>query len=157
MSSPKLNLPMLSPFLLGEVMSSHDGVSCYPAIRRGTDEKYIVKVISIPASQSKLDALLLAGALSGKDAALEYFMSLSQDVLSQTDILRKLSHQEGFVPDLDGQIQPMEGDVGYHVYLLGTYKQSLERILRTDVMTHADVANLGLDLCAALAASRRTG
>lgn len=157
MSSPKLNLPMLSPYLLGEVMSSHDGVSCYPAIRRGTDEKYIVKVISIPASQSKLDALLLTGALSDKDAALDYFMTLSKDVMNQTDILRRLSHQEGFVPYLDGQIQPMEGDVGYHVYLLGTYKQSLERIFRTDLMTHADVTNLGLDLCAALAASRRTG
>lgn len=157
MSSPKLNLPMLSPYLLGEVMSSHDGVSCYPAIRRGTEEKYIVKVISIPASQSKVDALLLTGALSGKEAAMEYFMTLSKDVLSQTDILRSLSHQEGFVPYLDGQIQPMEGDVGYHVYLLGTYKHSLDRILHSDVMTHADVANLGLDLCAALAASRRTG
>ncbi len=157
MSSPKLNLPMLSPYLLGEVMSSHDGVSCYPAIRRGTDEKYIVKVISIPASQSKLDALLLTGALSDKDAALDYFMTLSKDVISQTDILRGLSHQEGFVPYLEAQIQPMEGDVGYHVYLLGTYKETLARIFRNDVMTHADVTNLGLDLCAALAASRRTG
>ena len=72
MSSPKLNLPMLSNFLLGEVMSSHDGVSCYPAIRRGTDEKYILKVLSIPASQSKLDALLLTGAMASKEAALEY-------------------------------------------------------------------------------------
>lgn len=157
MSSPKLNLPMLTPYLLGEAMSSHDGVTCFPAIRRGTDEKYIVKVISIPASQSKVEALLLAGALSGKEAALEYFMSLSKDIVSQTDILRTLSQQEGFAPYLDAHIQPMEGDVGYHVYLLGTYKQSLERILRSDVMTHADVANLGLDLCAALAACRRTG
>ena len=157
MTSPKMNLPMLSPYLLGEAMSSHDGVTCYPAIRRGTDEKYIVKVISIPASQSKVEALLLTGALSDKDAALEYFMTLSKDVVNQTDILRQLSHQEGFIPYLDAQIQPIEGEVGYHVYLLGTYRQSLERIMRTDVMTHADVANLGLDLCAALAASRRTG
>ena len=157
MSSPKLNLPMLNPYLLGEIISSHDGVSCYPAIRRGTDEKYIVKVISIPASQSKVDALLLAGALADKDAALDYFMTLSKDLLNQTDILRNLSQQEGFVPYLEGQIMPMEGDVGYHVYLLGSYKQSLERIFRTDVMTHADVTNLGLDLCAALAACRRTG
>ena len=157
MSSPNLHLPILGPYMLGEVMSSHDGVTCYPAIRRGTDEKYILKVIAIPASQSKLDALLLAGALSGKEAAMEYFMSLSKDVINQTDILRDLSHQEGFVPYLEGHIQPMEGDVGYHVYLIGTYKQSLDRILRSDVLTHADAAALGLDLCAALAASRRTG
>lgn len=157
MSSPKLNLPMLSPYLLGEVMSTHDGVSCYPAIRRGTEEKYIVKVISIPASQAKLDALLLTGAMASKEAALDYFMSLSQDVLNQTDILRQLSQQEGFIPYLDGQIVPMETDIGYEVYLLGTYRHSLARILRSDVLTHAEAANLGLDLCAALAACRRTG
>lgn len=157
MSSPKLNLPMLSDYLLGEVMSSHDGVRCYPAIRRGTEEKYIVKVISVPASASKLDALLLTGAMASKEAALEYFMTLSQDVLNQTDILRSLSQQEGFVPYCDGQIGLMDNGSGYEVCLLGTYKHSLDRIMRTDLMTHADIANLGLDLCAALAACRRTG
>lgn len=148
---------MLSDYLLGEVMSSHDGVRCYPAIRRGTEDKYIVKVISVPASESKLDALLLTGAMPSREAALDYFMTLSKDVLNQTDILRQLSQQEGFVPYLDGQIVPMDNGAGYEVCLLGTYKHSLERTLRTDVMTHADVANLGLDLCAALAACRRTG
>lgn len=157
MSSPKLNLPMLSDFLLGDVISSHDGVSCFPAIRRGTEEKYILKVISIPASAAKLEALLLTGAMSSKEAALDYYMSLSKDILKQVDILRQLSQQEGFVPYMDGQVLLQDTQTGYDVYLLGTYKQSLERILRTDVLTHADVANLGLDLCAALAACRRTG
>ncbi len=157
MSSAKLNLPMLSPYLLGEVMSSHDGVSCYPAIRRGTEEKYILKVISIPASQAKLDALLLTGAMPSKMAALDYFMTLAEDVLRQTDILRNLSQQEGFVPYLDGQIAAKEDGSGFDVYLLGTYRHCLERIERTELLTHADAANLGLDLCAALAACRRTG
>lgn len=157
MSSPKLDLPMLSGYLLGEIISEHDGVRCYPAIRRDTEEKYIVKVLSIPASPTKLEALLLTGALSGKEAALEYFRELSEDVLKQTDILHRLSHQEGFVPYLDSHIGPMEGEVGYNVYLLGTYKRSLSRILSSDTMTHADVINMGLDLCAALAASRRAG
>ncbi len=157
MSSPKLNLPILSPYLLGEVMSTHDGVSCYPAIRRGTEEKYIVKIISVPASQSKVDALLLTGAMASEEDALAYFRTLSQDVLDQTDILRQLSQQEGFIPYLDGQIVPMDDGIGFEVYLLGTYRHSLERILRSDVITHAEAANLGLDLCAALAACRRTG
>lgn len=157
MSSPKLNLLMLRQYLLGDQMSSHDGVLCYPALKRGTEDKYIVKVISIPASQSKVEALLLTGAMSGKEAAMEYFLRLARDVEKQTDILRNLSHQEGFAPYADCHIAPMEGDVGYHVYLLGTYKHSLERIFASDVLTHADVTNLGLDLCAALAACRRTG
>lgn len=157
MSSPKLNVLMLREFLLGDQISSHDGITCYPAIKRGTDEKYILKVLSIPASQSKVEALLLAGAMTGKEAALAYFHRLARDLEAQTEILRNLSQQEGFAPYLDCCITPMEGDVGYHVYLLGTYKRSLERIFQSDALTHADVANLGLDLCAALAACRRSG
>ncbi len=157
MSSAMRNLPMLSPYLLGEMMSSHNGVRCYPAIRRGTEEKYILKVISVPDNPSRLDALLLTGAMPSKMAALDYFMTLSEDVLRQTDILRSLSQQEGFVPYLDSQIMAKEDESGFEVYLLGTYRHSLERIQRTELLTHADAANLGLDLCAALAACRRTG
>lgn len=157
MSAPRLIYPMLDGFLLGDALSSHNGVRCYPAIRRNTDEKYIVKVISIPASQVQLDALLLTGALSGREAALEYFNKQAEDLVRQTETLRSLSHQEGFVPYLDAQIVPMEDGVGYEVYLLGSYKHSVEKILRSDTMTHLGVIHMGLDLCAALAACRRAG
>ena len=157
MSSPKLHLPILKGYLLGEAISSHDGVCCYPAIKRGTDEKYILKIISIPDHPDRLEALLLTGAVASKKAALAYFMDLAKDTLGQADILHELSHQEGFVPYLDSQIDPMETETGYDVYLLGTYKRSLERILRTEAMTHAEVIHMGLDLCAALAACRRAG
>ena len=120
MSSPKLNLPMLSDFLLGDVISSHDGVSCFPAIRRGTEEKYILKVISIPASAAKLEALLLTGAMASKEAALDYYMSISKDILNQVDILRQLSQQEGFVPYMDGQVLLQDTQTGYDVSLPGT-------------------------------------
>lgn len=157
MSSPKLHLPILKGYLLGEAMSCHDGVRCYPAIKRGTDEKYILKIISFPDCPDRLDALLLTGAVADKKAALAYFNGLAKDMLGQTDILHELSHQEGFVPYLDGQIDAMDTEDGYEVYLLGTYKRSLERMLRTEAMTHADVIHMGLDLCAALAACRRAG
>ena len=157
MSSPKLHLPILKGFLLGEAMSCHNGVRCYPAIKRGTDEKYILKIISIPDCPDRLDALLLTGAVSNKKAALAYFSDIAKDTLDQVEILRELSHQEGFVPYLDGQIDAMENENGYDVYLLGTYKRSLERMLRNEAMTHADVIHMGLDLCAALAACRRAG
>ena len=121
MSAPRLIYPMLDGFLLGEEMSSHDGVRCYPAIQRMTQEKFILKVISVPASQVQLDALLLTGAVASKEAALSYFHKQAEEIVHQAHILHQLSHQEGFVPYLDGQIQPMQGDVGYHVYLLGTY------------------------------------
>ena len=157
LSSPKLHLPILKGYLLGEVISSHDGVRCYPALARGTEDKYILKIVSFPDCPDRLDALLLTGAVSGKKAAMEYFHAKAKDMLGQTDILHKLSHQEGFVPYIDGQIDAMETEDGYEVYLLGTYKQSLERMLRTEPMTHSEVIHMGLDLCAALAACRRAG
>lgn len=157
MTSLNLNLPMLWGMDLGACISSHDGVRCYSAQRRNTDEKYILKVISIPASASKLDALLLAGAMPNKKAALAYFKDLAQDVLAQAEFLRSLSQQEGFVSYLEWDISPMEDGTGYEVYLLGTHKESLEQILQTQTLTHAQILHIGLDLCAALAACRRNG
>ena len=46
MSEAKLISPMLDNFLMGEPISDHNGVRCYPAIKEDTDERYIVKIIS---------------------------------------------------------------------------------------------------------------
>lgn len=148
---------MLYGYALGEMISCHDGVRCYPASRRDTDQAYILKVISIPASRSKLDALLLAGALSDEKAALAYFRNVAKDLIRQTELLQQLSQQEGFVSYLSCDMCRMEGETGYYVCLLGTYKESLEEILCTKPLTHADILHMGLDLCAALAACRRAG
>lgn len=148
---------MLTSMIVGEMICQHDGIRCYPAIKRGTEEKYILKIISIPASASKLEALLLTGALPNQQAAKAYFKDLAKDVIKQAALLQELSQQEGFVSYLDSQIVPAEDKIGYEVYLLGKYKQSLEAILQTEALTHADILNMALDLCAALAASRRAG
>ena len=157
MSEVKLISPMLDGFSMGEPFSQHHGVSCYPAMRDNSDSKYIVKVISIPASQVQLQALLLTGAYQNEAAARDYFLELAQDVVAETDILRKLSKQEGFLPFDDHQIVPKEADVGYDIYLLGGYRRSLARHMRKTNMTHLAAINLGLDLCAALTVCRNAG
>ena len=75
MSELKLISPLLDNFNMGDPISEHDGVRCCPAMKKGTDERYIVKVISIPASRTKLDPLLLTGAYPSEEAALNYFKS----------------------------------------------------------------------------------
>lgn len=157
MSAPRPIYPMLDGFLIGEELSSHDGVRCYPALQRATQEKYILKVISVPASQVQLDALLITGAVAGKEAALSYFHKQAEEVNQQVSILHRLSHQEGFIPYLDSQIVSMEEGVGYEVYLLGTYKRSLAAILPKSQLTRLEAIHMGLDLCAALSACRRAG
>ena len=158
MSEPKLISPLLDNYIMGEPISSHDGVCCCPAIHKQTNERYIVKIISVPASQAQLDAMLLTGAYESKDAALTYYNSVAKDIEAETDTLQKLSQLEGFVSYEACQIQPLEGDeTGFDVYLLGTYKRTLARLLKKESMTHLAAMNLALDMCAALSTCRQAG
>lgn len=157
MSEPKLISPLLDNFVMGDRISEHGGVSCCPAINKDTDEKYIVKIISVPASQVQLDALLLSGAYSDKGAAVSYFKSIADSIADEAEILQKLAQFEGFMPIEAWQIEPMDDGNGYDIYLLSAYRSTLRHQLRRSSMTHLQALNLGLDLCAALAVSRRMG
>ncbi len=157
MSEPKMISPMLDNFIMGSAMSEHHGVRCYPAIENSTGERYIVKVISVPAAPAQLDALLLTGAYSSKETALTYFKELADGVVSEVDTLEKLTELEGFVCYTACQIEPMESGDGYDIYLLGSYKRTLDKHLKRHSFTHLDALNLGLDLCAALSVCRRLG
>ena len=158
MSEQKLVSPLLDGFQMGDPISSHDGVRCCPAIKENSDNKYIIKILSIPASQNQLDALLLTGAFQDAAGALNYFKELADGVVREAQLHQQLSRHDGFVPCEGWQVVPMEGNqLGYDVYLLTPYRRTLERYLKKNPMTHLEAVNLGLDICAALAASRRAG
>lgn len=158
MSEQKLISPLLDGFTLGNPMSNHDGICCCPAMKENSDEKYIVKIISIPASQVQLDALLLTGAYKDPADAMDYFKEVADGIEKEAQLLKTLSKLEGFLSYEDLQIVPMEnGKLGYEVYLLSSYKRSLDRYMRRHLMTHLEAVNLGLDLCQALAICRRSG
>lgn len=157
MSEPKLISPLLDGFVMGDAISDHHGVRCCPAMRTADSARYIVKIISVPASQTKLEALLLAGAFQDREGALAYFKELSQGIVDEAVLLERLSRLEGFLPYERWQVEPMEDGVGYDVYLLAPYRRNLERVLRSGNLTHLAAVNLGLDLCAAMAACRRGG
>ena len=157
MSAPRLISPMLDGFSMGEAISSHNGVTCYPAMRENLDDKYIVKVISVPASEVQLAALLLSGAYSNREEALRYYKSRAQEIVQEVRTMNSLGNLEGFVPYLDCQITEKEDGNGYEVYLLNTYQKSLEQVFCETVMTHRIIMNLAMDLCTALAACRRAG
>ena len=157
MSQARLIYPLLEGFSLGNRLSAHNGVCCYPAIHQKTGETYILKIISLPASRVQLDALLFTGAYSSREDALRYYKSLGQDILQQAQILSQLSRQEGFAAYHGCQLTAAADGSGYEVYLLGSCKQNLEQHWQNTPMTHRGVLELGLDLCAALAACRRAG
>jgi len=156
-SEIKLISPMLDDFAMGDPISEHDGVRCCPAMKQDSEEKYIVKIISIPPTQMQMDALLLSGAYPDKESALTYFKALADDIAEEVNVLNKLSASEGFLP-IDGcQIDEAEDGSGYDVYLRSAYAMTLQRQLRYGSLTHLSALNLGLDICAALASARRMG
>ena len=157
LSEAKLISPMLDGFAIGGPISDRHGIRCYPAMPADSDKRYIVKVISIPASKVQLDALLLAGAYTSQDSALAYFRELADGIAAEADVLKKLSRFEGFIPFEDLQIVPKDDNTGYDVYILSPYKRSLERHMRKKPMTHLAAVNLGLDLCASMVVCRRMG
>ena len=157
MSDIKLISPLLDQFDMGDPISTHSGVCCCPAMKKGTTDRYIVKIIHIPASQTQLDALLLTGAYPDEQAAKNYFKELAADVENEAKILKELSALEGFLPYEGYQTVAMEDAIGYKVYLLGTYKRTLEKQFVREPLTHLNAVNLGLDLCASLAVCRRAG
>lgn len=158
MSDPKLISPLLDGFAMGAPMSSHDGVVCCPAIRENSDKKYIVKIISIPASQVQMDALLLAGAYRDPADAMDYFRQVGGDVMKEAEFLQKLSSLDGFLSYEGWQMEPITSKrLGYQVYLVGSYKRSLEKYVRRNPVTHLEAVNLGLDLCSALSVCREAG
>lgn len=158
MSEIKLVSPLLDGFAIGDPISDHNGIRCCPAMRENSDDKYIVKIISIPSSQKQLDALLLTKAYKDADAAAAYFKELAEDTVKEARLLQQLAKLEGFLSYEDWQIVPMEGDeTGYDVYLLGSYRRSLESNLRRNAMTHLGAVNLGIDICTALSLCRRAG
>ena len=158
MSDQKLISPLLDGFTLGNPMSNRSGVRCYPAIKENTDKKYIVKVISIPASQVQLDALLLTGAYKDPGEAMDYFKAQTDAIVEEAEMLQKLARLEGFLPYEGWQVEPMEnGLLGYRIFLVSSFKRTLDKFMHRTPVTHLQAVNMGLDLCAALAICRRAG
>ena len=157
MSEPRYVSPMLESFTLGQSISEHSGVECYPAMRDDSEKRYIVKKISLPASQVQVEALLLTGVYRDADAVRAYYEDLANGVAREIRTLNALAEQRGFVPCDGFQVEPMEYGVGYEVHILSRYRKTLQRYMKRNAMTHLSALNLGIDLCAAMAVSREAG
>lgn len=157
MSEPKLISPLLDGFIMGDPISDHHGVRSCPALREDTEERAIIKIISVPASQAQLDALLLTGALPDAERAKTYFKERAEEIVREAATLSKLSRSGGFLPYRSSQTVPMDDGIGYDVYLLAPYHRSLRQLMLDGKMTHLAAVNLGLDMCAALTVCRRAG
>lgn len=157
MSDLKLISPLLDGIIMGDPISQHDGIRCCPAMNQATNDKYIVKIISVPPSDTQVEAMLLTGAFASREDAAVYYADRVKELTGELDILQQLSSQEGFLSCVGYQVVPKESSVGFDVYILSDYRRSLERQMVKHPLTQLDALNLGLDLCSALTACRRNG
>ncbi len=157
MSTPRLISPILDGFQLNETICQRDGVHCCTATESQSGGKFVVKVIFIPASGVQMDALLMAGAFTSRMDANSYFKEQARSILNEAKTLRHLATLGGFTDFDSVQVVPAANGSGFEVYMLSPWRQSLEKILQKEDLTHLEVLNMGLDLCAALTACRHAG
>lgn len=158
MSDAKTVSPLLDEFSLGKPFSSHNGITCCPAIHTVTKEKFILKQISVPESQIQVDAMLLTGACADRAAAQTYYAEMAKGLEQEAEILKSLAQSRGFAPFFGFQTtEKSDGQVGMDLWILMPYKTTLAAFTKRNTMTHLGAVNLGIDLCAALALCRKAG
>lgn len=157
MSELKLISPLLDHMEIEKCIQSGGGVSVYLLRRAATDQLYILKHISVPESQTQVDALLFTGAAASEEEAQAYYEQVVDDYREELSALELLHGSTNFATFQGYQICQKEDGVGFEIYLLSDKWPTLVEYLSENVMTHLRALNLGLDLCTALCDLRAHG
>ncbi len=149
--------PLLDAMTVGECFSSHGGVSCYYIQHPESGREFVLKKISVPASQDQVQALLLTGAYSDEAEAEEYYRKEAEDLVKEAEERKKLLDCPYILPFLGVQMEKKQDSVGYDVYAVLPRRNSLQEYLNSNAVSHLRGINMGIDLCVAMAALREEG
>lgn len=146
-------LKPVSPLLDGmEIIRclTDNGASSLYLLRHTGGEAFILKRISIPESQTQVEALLITGAAANEEEAQRYYEQRVADYEDSLKALAPLRGSSNCATYLDYQVCAREEGVGFELYLLSERFVTLPVYLDENAMTHLRALNLGLDLCTAL-------
>ena len=138
-------------------IASGNGVACYELTHKQSGQRFVLKHISLPASEEKLEALLLSGAYADRDEAGRYYQHMAEDLVREIRCNRALSECPNILRFLSYQLIPRENSVGYDLYTITARKQSLQQFRQENAMSHLMALNLGIDICTALEAIHEAG
>ena len=79
MNELKLVSPLLDNMQLERLISDTGGAQVYLVTNTVTERPYIVKHISIPTSQTQVEALVFSGAVADEAAAQLYYEQVVED------------------------------------------------------------------------------
>ena len=148
--------PLLNGMEVGECFARHGGVSCYRILHPESGREFVLKHISVPASDEQVEALLLTGAYASEEEADAYYRKEAEGLVKEAEARKKLLDCPYILPFLGVQMEKKEG-VGYDVYAVLPKRNSLESYLDENAVSHLRGINMGIDLCVALSALREEG
>lgn len=154
-------LKMISPLLDGMTVEkqgpSFDGRTYYTLRDRSTGEQLMLKVLSVPSSDSHVRALILSGAYPDEAAVNEYYRRYTEDIRRELKLGKELTEAGFFAGALDFQVVPRETEVGFDIYILLKRHVPLSYLLNENAITGLRAINLGIDICDALISCREAG
>ena len=154
-------LKMISPLLDGMTVEkqgpSFDGRTYYTLRDRSTGEQLMLKVLSVPSSDSHVRALILSGAYPDEAAVNEYYRRYTEDIRRELKLGKELTEAGFFAGALDFQVVPRETEVGFDIYILLKRHIPLSYLLNENAITGLRAINLGIDICDALISCREAG
>ena len=122
-----------------------------------TDRMVAIKRISIPTNQQNVQALLFSGAVSDEQGAQEYYNRMAGELTQELEALDALGDCPNVLPFQGSFLTPKEDGIGYDLYLLSEYHETLRTYMAYNAMTQLQALNLALDVCTALEAYRAAG
>ncbi len=132
--------------ILSELGSGSNGTT-YRAREIASGRPLILKHIPIPASQSQVQALIFSGAAGSEDEVQHYYERSVAELEAELALAQSLTGSACYLPFRDHQVDRREGAVGFDVYLVADFCQTLPTFLAGRDITVLDALNLGLDIC----------
>lgn len=157
MSEARLISPILDGLQLNDTIAHRDGSHTIAATEIDTGKEFVVKIVSVPASDAQMDALLKSGAFINRIEATSYFKEQARAILNEAKILRQMATSNQFLDYDCVQVVPSISCNGFDIYLLSPRRESFQQIMQKEGLTHSEIINLGLDLCSAMTACRQAG
>ena len=122
-----------------------------------TDRMVAIKRISIPVSPKNVQALMFTGAVKDEAGAQDYYNKLAQELVQELEDMEPLEDCPNVLPFQGSFLTPKEGSVGFDLYLLSEYCETLQTYMEYNAMSHLRALNLAIDVCTALEAYRAAG
>ncbi len=152
----KMISPLLDHLAVEREAGEHNGRSCF-ILRNPASERFVLKRLSVPATDSQIRALILSGAYPTEEAVHEYYTRVVADIRRELDKGQELAASGRYAGALRYQIEPKDTGVGYDVYILYPLYISLSDFLSKSAITNLRAVNLGIDICDALLVCREAG